>query len=150
MSMPMRPWVTNHAHEVFASAHELAERLGHHDVTPLHIMLGFLDQMENLASAVLSQLGVPLDILEGELKDHLPAPGMPRTPPNERSWTPSDERLIDLAKVEADKLGHRHHGSEHLLLAFIRDSTGPTATVLLGHGIGYDDVRAEVIRILST
>ncbi len=147
MSMPRRGWLTDNAHEVFASAHDLADQLGHDDVTPVHIALGLV-RARRVAASALFNLGVPLDVLEREIAEHLPPPGTPRTPAREHTWTPSDERVIDQAKLVARDLGTQFYGDEHLLLAFLRDETGATAQVLARHGIGYEDVRTEVLRII--
>jgi len=64
MSMPRRPYLTTRAHKVFASAHDLAERLGHDDVTPVHIALGLVREGRSLAIAALFNHGVPLDVLD--------------------------------------------------------------------------------------
>ncbi|MDH3458507.1 MAG: hypothetical protein OER90_16815 [Gemmatimonadota bacterium] len=147
--MPRRPWLTTKAHEVFASAYDLADRLGHDGVTPVHIALAFFREHPNVATGALFHLGVPLDVLERELQEHLPPPGTQRPPSPERAWTPSDERIIDQAKIAARDLGTEHYGCEHLLLAFLRDEMGATTQVLARHGVRFDDLRTEILRIYN-
>jgi hypothetical protein len=43
-TLPRRPYVTTRALVVFALALRLAERLGHEDVTDIHIVLGMLQE----------------------------------------------------------------------------------------------------------
>lgn len=149
MSMPRRPYVTTRTHEVFAIAHDLAERLGHDDVTPVHIALGLIREGRSVAVGALFNRGVPLDVLDRELEAHLPPPGTPRVPARERSWTPSDERVLEQATVEARELGKEYFGCEHVLLAFLRDATSAPAQVLAHHGVRFDDARTEVLRIYN-
>ena len=51
------------------------------------------------------------------------------------------------AAVEAASLGPHHLGTEHVLLALLRG--GPTADILGGMGVTYDDAREEVIALLG-
>src|SRR5688572_23919993 len=145
MSMPRRPYVTTRTHEVFAIAHDLAERLGHDDVTPVHIALGLIREGRSVAAAAILSRGVQLDVLERELEAHLSPPEAPRVPPAERSWTPSDECVLERATVEARELGTEFFGCEHVLLAFLRDATSTPAQVLARHGIRFEDARTEVL-----
>jgi len=149
-SMPRRPYVTTRTHEVFAIAHDLAEHLGHDDVTPVHIALGLLREGRSIAAAILHGRGVPLDVVERELEAHLPPPGAPRVPPRERSWTPSDEHVLEQATVEARELGTEFFGCEHVMLALLRDATSAPAQVLAHHGVRFDDARTEILRIYNT
>lgn len=146
MSMlPRRPYVTTRTHKVFAIAHDLADRLGHGDVTPTHLTLGLISEGRSIAAAIL-HARVPLDVLERDLNAHLPQPGTPRVPVPDHSWISSDERVLEQATVEARELGNEYFGCEHLLLAFLRDPTSALAQVLAKHGVHFDDVRTDVLR----
>jgi ATP-dependent Clp protease ATP-binding subunit ClpA len=145
-TMRRRPYVTTRTHEVFAIAHDLADRLGHDDVTPVHVSLGLLREGMSVAVWVLHSHGVPLDVFERELEAHLPPPGAPHVPADERSWTLSDERIIEQAIAEARELGTEFFSCEHVLLAFLRDASSAPAQLLAEHGVRYDDARKEVLR----
>lgn len=149
MAMPRRPFLTSRAHQAFALAHDLADQLGHDAVSPVHLALGVLREGRSVAVCALFNRGVPLDVLDHELEARLPRPGTPRTPSPNRSWSPSDEQLIDQAKLEARELGTEFFGCEHLLLALLRDGTGAPAHVLGRYGVRFDDARDEVLRIYS-
>src|SRR5262245_10133428 len=56
----------------------------------------------------------------------------------------SARRVIVLAQDEARKLDHHFIGTEHLLLALIREGQGVAATALTSLGAGYDAVLARV------
>ena len=78
MAMPRRPFLTTRAQEAFSLAHDLADRLGHEDVTPVHVALGVLREGRSVAVGVLFNRSVPLDALARELEAYLPPPGGPR------------------------------------------------------------------------
>ena len=147
--MPSRFHVTMRTHDVFAIAHDLADRLGRTEVTPLHVLLAILREGRSPAVVVLHGLGVCLDALERELEAALPAPAAVSELAHELSWTAGDEQMLKRAEVVAHELGHAYQGCEHLLLAFLRDNTSFPATVLSHHGVRFANARAEVLRVLG-
>jgi ATP-dependent Clp protease ATP-binding subunit ClpA len=61
--------------------------------------------------------------------------------PFTRSLTPRAQRVLELSQREAERWGHRHVGTEHLLLALVAESGGIAGLVLEQLG-----VRNAVIR----
>src|SRR4029453_1182633 len=55
-------------------------------------------------------------------------------------------RVMDLAREEAERLGHRYVGSEHLLLGLLRDVT-PAAGILQPGGVALAAARAALGRL---
>jgi ATP-dependent Clp protease ATP-binding subunit ClpC len=145
----MRGQVTMRTHEVFAIAHDLANRLGT-EVIPLHVLFAILREGGSPAVVVLHNMGVRIETLERELGAELPAPTILSAPAHEFSWTASDEQMLDLAESEARELGHSYQGCEHLLLAFLRDDASAPAKLLARHAIRFANARAEVLRVLGT
>ena len=116
-------------------------------MTATHVLLGVIQEGRNVAVGALNNRGVPLDALARDLEALLPPPGTPRAAANVGAWTPADERLLAQAQDEARELRTEFFACEHVLLALLRDADGPPSRVLARHGVGYDDVRAEVARL---
>ncbi|MCW2924138.1 MAG: ATP-dependent Clp protease ATP-binding subunit ClpC [Thermoleophilia bacterium] len=57
----------------------------------------------------------------------------------ERAWS-----VIGQARDEARRLGDEHIGTDHLLLAMLRDAQGAAAFVLADFGIDYDAIFARM------
>jgi ATP-dependent Clp protease ATP-binding subunit ClpA len=149
MLMLRHPYLTARAREVLSLAHDLADRRGDATLTPVHLALGLLEEGQSVAVHALTALGVPLDDLARELAAALPAPGTPRAVPAVRGWTPDDEAFVVQAMREARELDTPYYGAEHLLLALLRDPAAAPARLLARHGVGFDDVRAVVRRVLA-
>ena len=50
-------------------------------------------------------------------------------------------RVLGLAREEADRVGHRYVGPEHLLLGVLRDGSSGAARVLQAHGVDLEAAR---------
>jgi len=60
------------------------------------------------------------------------------------------EKILTLAKVEAKKLFHQYIGSEHILLAILKDIKGKAASTLVEIGCDLDKMNAVLIELLKT
>jgi len=64
-------------------------------------------------------------------------------------FTDRARHVVVLAQDEARTLGHGYVGTEHLLLALIREQEGLAARVLASAGVSVAGVRADVRRIVG-
>jgi hypothetical protein len=55
--------------------------------------------------------------------------------------------VLDLAREEADLLGHRYLGPEHLVLGVLRDGRSRAARVLEAHGVDLPGAQAQLRRL---
>jgi ATP-dependent Clp protease ATP-binding subunit ClpA len=69
--------------------------------------------------------------------------------PTEITLSPRTKRVIELAAEEANKLGHSHVGTEHLLLALVREGEGVATGVLESFGLSLEKVRHRVIATMG-
>ncbi|MBO0776603.1 MAG: hypothetical protein J2P34_09825 [Actinobacteria bacterium] len=65
-------------------------------------------------------------------------------------FTDRARRCVVLAQEEARELSHNYIGTEHLLLALIRDDEGVAGRVLANQGIRLDAARQQVTEIIGT
>jgi ATP-dependent Clp protease ATP-binding subunit ClpC len=64
-------------------------------------------------------------------------------------FTPPTKKVLELSLREALRLGHNYVGTEHILLALIREGEGVAAQVLVRVGADLDRVRQQVIEVLA-
>jgi ATP-dependent Clp protease ATP-binding subunit ClpA len=57
------------------------------------------------------------------------------------------DRVLDLAREEADLLGHRYLGPEHVLLGVLAESQSRAAQLLRSHGLEMAAARAALARL---
>jgi len=63
--------------------------------------------------------------------------------------TPRAKKVIEYAVEESRGLGHKHIGTEHLLLGLLREADGLAAQVLIRFKISAEAIREEVLNFLG-
>jgi ATP-dependent Clp protease ATP-binding subunit ClpC len=139
---------TNGARRVLTLAQHEAQRLNHNHIGTEHLLLGLLGEEEGTAAHALRNLGVDLEKVRTPVESILGRGVHPAS--GEVGLTPRAKRVIELAIDEARRLDHDYIGTEHLLLGLIRERDGVAAQVLVSLGVGLKQMRAEVLRLVST
>jgi len=138
---------TERARQVVVLAQEEARALRHNYIGTEHLLLGLLREEEGLAARVLGDLGVTVDRVRGQVV-RIVGSGEEVTS-GQIPFTPRAKKVLELALREALSLGHNHIGTEHLLLALVRENEGVAARILLDFDADSEKVRNEVLRLLS-
>ena len=135
------------ARQVVVTAQEEARLFKHNYIGTEHILLGLLDSPDSTASKVLHQFGfdkqaAKADIAAAvkpgtaELTGHIP-------------FTPPAKKVLELALREALQLHHNYIGTEHILLALVRDGESVGAKVLAERIHPISKIRAAVLASLE-
>jgi ATP-dependent Clp protease ATP-binding subunit ClpC len=143
--VPMFERFTDRARRVVVLAQEEARLLNHNYIGTEHILLGLIHEGEGVAAKALQLLEISLEAVRAEVEETI-GPGI-QTPTGHIPFTPRAKRVLELALGEARQLGHDYIGTEHLLLALIREGEGVAAQVLTKLGADLDRVRAEVVAV---
>ena len=112
-----------------------------------HILLGLLREEDGLAARVLGGLGLTVDRVRGQVV-RIVGSGEEVTS-GQIPFTPRAKKVLELALREALSLGHNYIGTEHLLLALVRENEGVAARILLDFDAEPEKVRSQVLRLLS-
>jgi Clp amino terminal domain, pathogenicity island component len=59
------------------------------------------------------------------------------------------DRILDLARKEADRFGHRYLGPEHLVLGVLRDGRSDASRMLQDHGVHLPAAREALGRLVD-
>ncbi len=137
---------TERSRRVILLAQEEAGKMNSGHVGTEHLLLGLARENEGIAAQVLVKMGVSLAKvraeIEGEVQSaHDPTAGEPKL-------TPKAKRVLELAADEARRMKHNYIGTEHLLLALLREKDGLAATVLRRLGLNLEKARAQVMEYL--
>jgi ATP-dependent Clp protease ATP-binding subunit ClpC len=146
--MPMRH-LDAHGRAVVNLANEIARDEGLDYVGTEHVLLGILRHDEGIGSRVLRRLGVTEErarqviaqIVQRDKEDTWVFGRLP--------GTPNYRRVIELAIEEAARLNARQIGSEHLLLALLREKDTTAGRALAALGVAATKCRQEILRELA-
>lgn len=138
---------TERAQKVMVFSQEEAVRLNHNYIGTEHLLLGLIREGEGIAAQVLKNKGIALDSVRQQVEDVV-GKGTQKVE-QVMGYTPRTKTVLELSVDEARSLGHNYIGTEHLLLALIREGEGIAAQILTGMGMNFEGVRQEVITLLS-
>ena len=139
--MILRPeQFTEQAREVIGNSQELVRNYRHSQWDVEHILLSLLDLDNGLPASILADLGIHAEAVKARLRRSLEAaPKLPNQS-NQIYPTPRALALLDNAKAESDRLGDEFIGTEHLLIAAVKDTQGDSAAVIEEFGLSEERV----------
>lgn len=129
-------------------AQQEAKRLGHDMIGPEHILLGLLREEDSVAIKILKNLNIDLQELRKEIERRTRQGGntiLLDISPNPDKF----QRIIDYSKEEARRLKHNYVGTEHILLALLRDNSNVAGAALANFQVNYSVIKGEILRILG-
>lgn len=137
---------TDSARRVVVLAQEEARMLGHRHVGSEHLLLGLLHEQGGIAARALQDAGIAVEAARdqiGELVGRGEKPLSGHIP-----FTPRAKKILELSLREALEQKARYIGTEHLLLALMRDTDGPGAQVVERLGGSLPALRQRVLEMV--
>ena len=140
---------TNRAKQVIKLAKKEAQRLNHNYLGTEHVLLGLLKLGQGIAVNVLRNFNLDYDTVRTEV-ERLVGFGPEIQVYGDPALTGKVKKVFEFANEEAATLNHNYVGTEHLLLALLRQTDGVAAQVLENLNINLKDIRKEVLKELET
>ncbi|MBO5684245.1 MAG: ATP-dependent Clp protease ATP-binding subunit, partial [Akkermansia sp.] len=138
---------TPRAQQVLNIARREADRFHHNYIGAEHVLLGLLKLGQGVAISVMENAGVDIADLTGKIEQSI----VPGSSASEGSlpYTPRVRKMLIQAGEEAQKLRHTYVGTEHLLLAMLKDEDGLAWHSLMSCGLTYESVRRGVMEEIN-
>lgn len=137
-----------HFQKIFMIAQEHAKRLNHDYLGSEHILLAITDIDDSIAAIALKNLGVDLKKLRMTIEESIGV-GQSMMLLGEIPLSTQAKKIIEYAVEEAQKLGHNYIGSEHIILALVKDEEGIGARILNHMGVRFSNLRQEILKLLG-
>ena len=135
---------TPRAQQVINLARREALRFHHNYIGAEHVLLGLLKLGQGFAIPILSRAGINIPAMIDTIEKSL----IPGTADVSNSgslpYTQRVKRILEMAGQEATELNHSYVGTEHLLLAILKDADGMAHHALTQAGASYDEARKAV------
>ena len=133
---------------VIQFARDEALRLGHDYIGTEHLLLGLIREGEGIAIEILHALGCDLEEIKQAIEDAGRVTSDTMTLGN-IPFTKRAEKILKSAYVEAERYKSDIIGTEHLLLALVKEREGLAAQILNSFNVTYDAIATELGRVLD-
>ncbi len=134
---------TENAKRALNLAREVAYRLSHNYIGTEHLLMGLME-VEGVASKVLEENGVTVDKVL-ELVNQLIAPNSGVEMMDAGSFTPRSKRILDQSYKEAAKFKAQLVGTEHILMALIKETDCIAVRLLNTLGVNIQKVYIDIL-----
>ena len=140
---------TEKARIAISEAHDTACALGHAYIGSEHLVAGLLREGSGVAAKVLENAGITADQVTDKIAE-LTGSNEPLSEQSELPLTPRTKRILQLSAMEARQMGHNYIGTEHILLAIMRDSDSVGVRVLVSLGVNLQHVYEDIAELLNS
>ena len=138
---------TQKANTALNAAIEYAENLGHTYIGSEHLLLGLLSSEGSVAYTALTARGITADNVETAVRNSVGIGTPTVLSPND--FTPRSKNIIETAVSIARSLGHGYVGTEHLLIAILRDNSCYAMDILDAMNVSAADVAEEITKSVN-
>ena len=144
----MRNQYSKWALKALKTAEQTARACSHNYIGTEHILAGLLAGEQTTAGILLGEAGVTKEKLQ-ELTENLVAPSCGVLLEEPQGYTPRARQVLALAREEAEKMESREVGTEHLLIAMLKEYDCVAARLLHTMGVNIQALYAEVMKTLG-
>lgn len=131
---------TEKARRVIFFARYEASQYGSRVIDTEHLLLGLCRESKPLMETVLGPFGGSIrEEIEANVQRADPVPTRVEIPLSQAS-----KRALSFAAAEAEHLGHKHIGTEHLVLGILREEDSRAAVILRNRGVGLNELRGKL------
>ncbi len=139
---------TTKAREAISLAVNAAETLGHNYVGTEHLLIGLLHEGSGVAAKVLAESGVREEKVM-ELVSQLISPNQSVGLAEQNSYTPSAGRVLENSYKEAVRFRAPLIGTEHLLIALIKEGDCVASRLLNSLGISIQKLYIDLLSAMG-
>lgn len=138
---------TQKANDVLNLAIKAAENFGHTYIGTEHILIGVLKENTSYGAELLAEKGVTLEKVEDLIKESTGVGNPTALSPND--FTPTAKRVLEVSFQLARGMRNSFVGTEHLLLALLRESDSGAVKLLSACDVDAEAFTEELVNDLA-
>lgn len=138
---------TQKANDVLNLAIKSAENFGHTYIGTEHILIGVLKENTSYGAELLAEKGVTLEKVEDLIKESTGVGNPTALSPND--FTPTAKRVLEVSFQLARGMRNSFVGTEHLLLALLRESDSGAVKLLSACDVDAEAFTEELVNDLA-
>lgn len=135
---------TKQAQKVIELTTKAARSMHHNYIGTEHLLLGLLKEGSGVAACVLMDAGVEETRLV-ELIEDLIAPSSDMTVLDRKGYSPRIQHIIETADQEAERFDNENIGTEHLLIALLKEADCAGVRLLNTLGVNIQKIYIETL-----
>ncbi len=136
--------------DVLIYSREEAQRLGNDYIGLEHLLLGIIREGEGLAIRIMKILGVELSVVRKKLEMAVASHKEIQISGENIPLIKQAERALKITYLEAKLFNSELIGTEHLLMAILKDENNLVTKTLATYGATYGSVKEELKSILAS
>lgn len=136
------------AREAIGLAVDAAESLGHNYVGTEHLLIGLLQEGTGVAARVLDECGVKVEKVM-ELVNQLITPNQAVSTAEQNTYTPRARKVIENSYREAVRFKAPLIGTEHILIAIIRENDCVASRLLNTMGVSIQKLYVDLLSAMG-
>ena len=137
---------TNKAKKVIEIANDISIELGHNYIGTEHILYGLVKEGEGIAAKVLNNKGITDEKVRVKIEELL---GVGREIKETLGFTPRTKRVLENAFLEAKRIGYNYIGTEHLLLAILKEEDCVAVRVIVELNVEVPKIYSEIAKVIN-
>lgn len=137
---------TNKAKKVIEIANDISIELGHNYIGTEHILYGLVKEGEGIAAKVLNNKGITDEKVRVKIEELL---GVGREIKETLGFTPRTKRVLENAFLEAKRIGYNYIGTEHLLLAILKEEDCVAVRVIVELNVEVPKIYSEITKVIN-
>ena len=137
---------TNKAKKVIEIANDISVELGHNYIGTEHILYGLVKEGEGIATKVLNNKGITEKKVRVKIEEIL---GRGREIKETLGFTPRTKRVLKNAFLEAKRIGYNYIGTEHLLLAIMKEGDCVAVRIITELNVEISKIYNEIAKVIN-
>lgn len=135
--------------DVLSFSREEAVRLGNNYIGLEHLLLGIIRDGEGMAIQLLRYFGVDLNKCKKDIEESIKNPNSEGSKMENIPLVKQVEKALKITYLEAKVFNSDLIGTEHLLLAILKDKSNLVTSMLSKEGVNYNSVKEELTSIVK-
>ena len=140
---------SSRAKNVIAYSREEALRLGNDYLGVEHLLLGILREKEGLAVKILQEFHLDLEVLRKEIEKNVKSSNVKPQDIKNIPLVRQAEKVLKITYLESRLFKSFKVGTEHILLAILREKDNLATRILNKYGVIYENVKEELEEMIE-
>ena len=137
---------TNKAKKVIEISNDISVELGHNYIGTEHLLYGLVKEGTGIAAKVLNNKGITEEKIKVKIEEIL---GVGRPIKETLGFTPRTKRVIENAFLEAKRIGYNYIGTEHLLLAILKEEDCVGVRIIMELNVEIAKIYNEIAKVIN-